>query len=199
MRKDQGYREAKMRLVQKLTGIDFLRMRLYPANKARDWFSAVDRYDKFDTVHSRFYAGKPISVFRWPHDNDTTFHALFYIGNYGEICYITMTAEPGQNVTQIMGLHFCQFSMMRKVGSSEFKGYHVNRIAKADIDKANVFGLMLPYKRQQFVFQQQYTVVYCDWDVLRCNDGGGTSKGFPSLHGDLYSYEYLNQYLDLLK
>ena len=61
MRTTQSYRETKMCLLQKLTGIDFLKQAFDDLSKGRAWYNGAHRYSTLEDVVERFVHGKPIS------------------------------------------------------------------------------------------------------------------------------------------
>ena len=62
MQTDQRYRETKMRLLHKFTGIDFLRTAYSDKEEEnRDWFKGAYRYESAHQILRSFMAGVPVS------------------------------------------------------------------------------------------------------------------------------------------
>ena len=77
MRTDQQYRETKMLLLHKLTGIDFLTLAYSEDTKnIRDWFTGSFRYKSASEILSRYMNGKVLSCSRNTEANDN-FHVFF--------------------------------------------------------------------------------------------------------------------------
>jgi hypothetical protein len=57
---------------------------------------------------------------------------------------------------------------------------------KSSLNMVN-YALMLPYSRRGFPFQNQFTLVYSDWEVLMCdNNAPDSMKGPVYVHRPLF-------------
>ena len=183
-----------MLLLQKLTALDWLELafdgEMDMTKIARDWFRGVHIHMSEEKVQESFLGGEPISVFRWSEDDKNVFQAAFYTMESSEVSYVTMTTDAATMFKQVMGVHFCRFNMKKE---EKNRGrVEVIKIRKKDLKRACDYGIMLPLKLNEGAFQLQYTVVYWDWDVLRCD---GSMKGFPAVDDNVFSADYLS-YLD---
>ncbi len=151
-----------MLLIQKLTVMNFMSMMFQKVDVyARDWFSGMFCHANVGDMQTRFLIGQTISVFQLTRNSDTTFHAVFNAGTSDMISYVTMRATQGEMFSQEIGLNFCWFSMEKELCDSVFK-----TIQRSELGSAITYGLMLPYVPKDTPFQQQYTVVFWDWDLL---------------------------------
>jgi hypothetical protein len=192
MRKTQSYRETKMRLLQKLTGIDWVEASFnYKEEGEREWFKGIYRYPKVDDVFKRYLRGEPISCFRMKEDSSC--HVAMYSGDTKTIRYLTFEATPSVMSTKLCGVHFSKFIVLKdNVNKALVRTIEKDQLAQ----KVDGYALMLPYKRDGVQFDKQFTLIYHDWDVFLCKDGI-SKKGFPVPDNDVFSEEYM-QYIDLL-
>ena len=78
--------------------------------------------------------------------------------------------------THETGMQFCRFECTEEVSS-------VKKSSLKIVD----YALMLPYSRRGFPFQNQFTLVYSDWEVLLCdNDAPIGNKGPVYVHRPLF-------------
>ena len=177
MRKTQSYRETKMRLLQKLTGIDFLKASFDEGIKReRDWFTGFHRYQEKGEIIDSFVEGVPISCFSGKEDG--LFYVAFYSGSTETINYLTVEARPSHFFIKECGAHFCAFRFQKEPSTQNVLVRTIKKSALEDM--VENYALMLPYKKQNVAFQNQFTLVYHDWDVLLCQEGC-CKKGLPTV------------------
>ncbi len=92
---------------------------------------------------------------------------------------------------QETGAHYCQFTWESNRGTDGKNHVSVVDTTKEDLDKQiEHCALMLPYNNLSKIFQRQFTLIYSDWDVLRCNSRD--QKGIPQLEKRVFTEEYIN-------
>jgi len=194
MRKDQQYRETKMLLLQKLWGIEMLEEQFNLMDEdvedvaPRKWFNGVHRYESKEKVISDFLAGTPISCFQSKSSSEDTFHVPFYGDDWSIIKYLTLKSHTSDMFIEETGIHFCQFRIEKEAGSNNAA---VTTISKKDLaDIMGDYAFILPYKKNNYQFQCQYTACYWDWHVLRCNSLV-SCKGLPAASADVFSTELI--------
>ena len=193
MRKDQTYRETKMRLLQKLAGLELLvevldeRDEEVQAGGTRDWFDGIHRYKSKKAIVENFVTGTPISCFRSKQCNDT-----FYVACYGEdytlISLVELKSRTSARTAQECGHHFCMFVLTKEVGTSTAATVVVSKDNLSDL--IGDYALLLPYSKKGQVFEKQYTVCYWDWQTLCC-DSPKPPEGFPRPDKDVFSSEMI--------
>ena len=167
MTKDPSYFESKMRLLQRITGLEFLEEEF--SSKAgntprNDIFIGYKVFDSKTTVQNRFTQGNALSCFCIDSKRDRV-HVAFKVAkqDYNLITYVTIFMR--YELKEEAGVHFREFEIQ---GTGE-----IERGSTRITD----FAIMLPYwNKNRFI--RQYTLIYSDWDVLR-NDGlqGRPTKG----------------------
>jgi len=188
MRRTQSFRETKLRLLHKLAGIEWL-SDLFTDDEpsARDWFKGSFRYESWKEILGRYASGQPISCAASV-DNDRHFHICYYAGDYEAMNYVTVEALPAANFVEVMGVIFCRFEFVAEDGKVK-----VHTVSKKDFKhRISSHALMLPYKRVGENFQNNFTLVYHDWDVLACNCASMSMKGHPVPARGVWSQEHLD-------
>jgi hypothetical protein len=188
MRRTQSFRETKLRLLHKLAGIEWL-SDLFTDDEpsARDWFKGSFRYESWKEILGRYASGQPISCAASV-DNDRHFHICYYAGDYEAMNYVTVEALPAANFVEVMGVIFCRFEFVAEDGKVK-----VHTVSKKDFKhRISSHALMLPYKRVGENFQNNFTLVYHDWDVLACNCASMSMKGHPVPARGVWSEEHLD-------
>ena len=200
MRKDQTYRKTKMLLLQKLAGIELLRDLFdeldedVAATAPHDWFKGLHRYESQECIIRSFVQGTtPLSCFRSKTCQDT-FHVAYYGGDHSLIKLITMKCRRTIMTVQESGLHFCKFVLAKEEGN---KHTAVMVVTKEELSGLiGDYALLLPYSKKDEEFQNQFTVCYSDWHVLRCRCMGPT-KGFPQPDKDVFVPELIESLTNL--
>ena len=188
MRKDQGYRLTKMRLLHKLVGLEWLALAYHRAGADRDWFKGYHIYNTQYEVLDRFQSGRPLSCFS-KEEGSSRVHVAYTDGS--GVSYITFKYETTSYYKEETGVQFCKFSTVH----DEHRNLVVETV-KQHSDLVGViatYAIMLPYKNDKHKFMEQYTLIYHDWDVLVCNTNDGKLKGIPFLQKSLFSQEYIQQ------
>lgn len=192
MRKDQTYRETKLRLLHKLFGIKVLSDNYdNTPDGERDWYIGYHVYESKSEVISRETNGKSISCFCTNNEKGEV-HVAFYDGEERNvtISYLTFAYNTTRCVVQDTGVHFCSFVFKKEDNSNNAK---VTRVGKKNFRSSIVsYALMLPFITKVEITYQQYTLVYWDWDVLRCEDAEH-KKGHPGAEKSVFEH-ILNLY-----
>lgn len=171
-RKNQQYREQKLTLLHRLYGIESLSSNLMGYQKGqRNWFRGYHRYESTNDIVSRFIEGKTLSCFRTSTDGDEV-HIAFYSGVRDVIAYLTLEYDVSSMHVQEAGVHFCAFGLKKddRTGSAAVSKINNHELQACVLD----YALMLPRAKKQ------YTLVYSDWEVLRCTTSA-RKKGIPIL------------------
>jgi hypothetical protein len=185
-----------MLLLQKLTGIDFVKA-AFDANEdgenKREWYIGYHRYSSVDDVIKRYCQGQPISCVR--SEDGNSFHVALYAKDTTMVNYLTFEPRPLVMTTKEFGIHFCNFIVRKEDGGSNKT--MVRTMTKASFkQKFADYALMLPYRRDGESFHKKFTLIYHDWDVLLCHNGIA-KKGAPVPDSSVFS-EVL-PYLQLLE
>ena len=193
MRKTQSYRETKMRLLQKLTGVDFLSFTFDGGKVQRDWFSGINKYHDLQEIVNDYVSGSPLSCFSG-NNEDGLFYICFFSGSNATISYLTLEASPSDLFIKDCGAHYCAFNFVKDTNNQVL----VKNTVEKDSLKGLVgsYALLLPFLKQGRAFQNQFTLVYHDWDVLPCQDGGLCKKGLPMVDHCVFNDQY-TEYLSL--
>lgn len=182
-RKDQTYRETKMRLLQKLTGIEFLAMGYASDSDKRNWFKGYHVFRNLKDVEDRIATGQAISCF----STQEGLHIAFHQGEAPDsnvISYVTVVYDNTDFHIQETGVHFCRFVLK---GKSDSGTVPVSTKTKGEVQSSIInYSLMLPFKKKGHPFLQQFTLVYDDWEVLRCKDGQKT-KGPAAIDNRVFA------------
>ena len=188
MRKCQLYREGKIRLLYKLTGMEFLNEEYEDVHARCDRYKGYHVFPNKSAVENRFLKGCPLSCFCLD-GRCNEVHVAFKIdeheqrGDEREITYLSFRYQTSQMYTHYTGLQFCQFVCTDEVSS----------VMKSSLNIVN-YALMLPYSRRGFPFQSQFTLVYSDWKVLLCdNNAPDSMKGPVYVHRPLFE-DVLSQF-----
>lgn len=186
MRKCQLYREGKIRLLHKLTGMEFLNREYVSASTRPDRYKGYHVFQNKSEVEDRFKSGKPLSCFRLDGDCNAV-HVAFtrgepeQRGDEHEVTFLSFRYHTSQMYTHETGMQFCRFECTNEVSS----------VRKTSLNLLD-YALMLPYSKMGFPFQRQFTLVYSDWDVLLCdNNDPDSSKGPVSVHSPLFECDVL--------
>ena len=189
-----------MLLLQKLAGIDLLRDFFDEIDEdvedtgPREWFCGLHRYDTKKSIVNIFVNGGAISCFR-SKTCQHTFHMAFYAGDCGLIKLLTVKSKPACLPAHECGLHFCKFILEKELGSDNIA---VTTIAKEELcGLAGDYTILLPYCKDGHDFLQQYTVVHCDWHVLRCNSSA-QPKGFPAPDKNVFHTELIESLTNMV-
>ena len=194
MRKTQSYRETKMRLLQKLNVIEEVMNVSFGSDhhddQERIWFKGYHVFTSKQEVVKRFLRGEPLSVFTLKGEKNKV-HAAFSSGKRFTLQYLTLEYDRTRLHIQETGAHFCQFRLENHTGTDGKSHVSVvNSTNEELMDKVEYHALMLPYSNVLETFQRQYTLVYSDWDVLKCT--GPNDKGIPQAEKRVFTDEYIN-------
>ena len=191
MRTTQSYRETKMILLQKLTGVDFLSFTFDDVKGQRDWFSGIYKYHDEMEIVKDYVSGSPLSCFSGK-EEDGMFYICFFSRSNATISYLTLEAKPSDLFIKDCGAHYCVFKFMKDTDNKIV----VNTVEKGSLKElVGSYALLLPFLKQGRDFQKQYTLVYNDWDVLLCQEGH-CKKGLPVVDHCVFNESYIG-YLSL--
>ncbi len=181
MQKCQLYREGKIRLLHKLSGMAFLNKEYENVHAPRDRYNGYHVFSNKSAVEKRFIKGEPLSCFRLD-VNSNVVHVAFNrdeperSGDEREVTFLSFRCQISQMYTHETGMQFCRFDCTEEVSS-------VKKSSLKIVD----YALMLPYSRRGFPFQKQFTLVYSDWEVLLCDNNAPIgNKGPVYVHRPLF-------------
>ena len=182
MRKCQMYREGKIRLLHKLTGMEFLNREYASVFTWLDWFKGYHVFQKQSEVKDRFRSGEPLSCFCLDGDCNEV-HVAFTRGepeqrrDEHKVTFLSFCYHTSQMYTHETGMQLCRFECTNEV----------SLVRKTSLNVLD-YALMLPYSKRGFPFQKQFTLVYSDWEVLLCdNSDPDNNKGPISVHLPLFA------------
>ena len=189
--RNQTYRETKMRLLHKLAGLEWLEYAYKGSKKKeRHWFKGYKVYNTREDIILRFQKGRPISCFG-SKTGGKNLHVAYEGRSRFEVEYVTIECNTQSMNAVEMGVHFCQFRFVSDTrGELVVEETTTANLRDNIVDDRN--ALMLPYKKDNIQFQNQYTLVYHDWDALVCDDSE-EEKGFPSVDYNLFGDKYTEQ------
>ena len=178
--KDNNYRAARLEALHKhnvITG--WLGEEFDPDSTAtHDYFGGIFRYKDNDDIIKDLKSGwVPISCAR-SKQSQTSFHIFSSDGQEGYVKCITVEMISPELYIQKSGMHFCQFRLEKKRDDESL--VEIKKIYKTELeDMVDGYALLLPYRTSDNDFESKFTLVYSDWEVLRCDIG--TKKGHPSM------------------
>ena len=173
MQKCQLYREGKIRLLHKLTGMAFLNEEYDDGHARCDRYKGYHVFPNKSAVENRFLKGEPLSCFCLDGSCNEV-HVAFnrdkpeQRGDECEVTFLSFCYHTSQMYTHDTGMQFCHFVCTDEVSS----------VKKSSLNIVD-YALMLPYSRSGFLFQSQFTLVYSDWEVLLCDNNAPDSKKGP--------------------
>ena len=181
MRKTIQYFKTKLLHIHRVKGFRGLREAFFGESEKRDWYRGHYVFDKEEDIMRRFQEGKPLSCFVFEHQPGAVhvaYESPFYQDKANnEFRYLSFDINSAEWTNKIMGVHFSQFTLR--------EGYSIGNKRQTNTCS---HALMLPYWK--FIggrrrFEQQFTLVYSDWEVLR-NDLDG-NKGFATVDYSLFN------------
>lgn len=177
------YFSTKLGMIHKRAGLRFLNNE-YRIKANDDRYKGYHCFSDKGEVQMRFDNGKPLSCFVLDGNFDQVHVAYHskngrYISNRGSgsVTFTTFKYSTSDLHYKEAGVHFCRFVQI----SDE-------RTEKLDMLNITHYALMLPLlqPRKDVPFQRQFTLIYDDWDVLRC-DMPIKRKGKASTKNDLFN------------
>lgn len=183
MRKDQQYRETKLKLLHKLKGLRMVGEYFKQGKEGvRDWFKGYHVYGSKDEVIASLTKGEPLSCFvtkRATTEEVQEVHVAFTHDRSETVSYLTIEYNTSTLFQQECGVQFCRFAC-KKDGANNAVVTHT---LPADLQIVD-YALMLPYHKKGFSFASQFTLVYEDWEVLRCTDA--VKKGRAAVEEEVF-------------
>ena len=192
MRKDEQYRETKMRLLHRLVGIESLASSFNgeEGDDERHWFKGFHVYPSRETVLAKFQKGDPLSCFCLNEEDE---RALVHVAYKDQekrdttVSYLTFSYDISK-VTNDTGIDFCPFTIEQEKNSVHAAA---SRVDKVKLQKNIVsYALMLPYKTKNGagVSFQTYTLIYSDWEVLSSCSDLPANKGPVPVHESVFRH-----------
>ena len=170
MRKSQSYRNTKLRLIHKRSGMKWLEQDgfgMCPKGQGENRFSGYKEYSSLEEVRDLLSRGKPISCFSLDNDHKRV-HVAFrqQETNRLTVSYLSLKCNLSRTV-QNTGTHFCRFEVAATTLNKD----------KATLNTTD-YAIMLPLTCGTSPCDSGlYTLVYSDWHVLRCSEKKGVEKG----------------------
>jgi hypothetical protein len=186
MRKNQTYRETKLTLLHKLKGLRMVSEYFNSVTDERDWFKGYHVYCSKKEVTDRLMSGKPLSCFLTTMATTGDVQEVHVAFLHGEdhrdntISYLTIEYNTSLLYQQECGVQFCRFACKQDPDNHAV----VTHTPRADLQIVN-YALMLPYHKRAYTFRRQFTLVYEDWEVLRCSDR--VKKGRAAVDQQVFS------------
>ncbi len=189
MRRTQSYRQTKMLLLQKLSGIELLGSACLDKNlPPREWFKGIHRYQSMDEILKRFVSGKPIACAA-SKDCKETFHICYFADDCDLISYISAKSQTSNLHARETGVHFCKFMLVKELMGDSVAV--TTKLKKDFMEEIGDFALMMPYMKEKQLFQKQYTLIFFDWDVLQLNSTASSVKGYPAPCPGVFSNDFM--------
>ena len=172
MRKSQLYRVSKLRLIHKRSGMKWLEQFGFSIGhnhqgESRKWFTGYKEYSSEQEVKDLLSRGKPMSCFSLDGDHKRV-HIAFKQKETRciSVSYLTLECKKSP-IVRDTGTHFCPFEMT---------GTKLNK-QRADMNVTD-YSIMMPLACGKNSFTScLYTLIYSDWQVLRCSEDKGAGKG----------------------
>ena len=167
------YFVTKLRNLHIKEGLKYVMKEKQPV-KGREWYRGYHCFDSKKVVLDRFNTGEVLSCFVLNHDYGTVHvayrDAATCKGGGDDLAFASFTYSTISLSCQVSGVQFCKFHCSKE--STTAKKQELNITDHA---------ILLPYiqSKRDRVFQKQFTLIYSDWEVLRC-DGQG-KKGIVSI------------------
>lgn len=165
-------------MLHKRAGLKFLRY-MFRSNdkKVRNWYKGYHSFRNKHDVLNRFNEGKPLSCFVIDGDTSQVHVAYTHCDRDYDITYATFTCSTSVLHKKEVGMHFCRFECINELTSARKQDLNITDVA-----------LMLPYIHtgDDIRFQKQFTLIYSDWEVLRC-DLPTIRKGTASTNNRLFA------------
>lgn len=179
MRKDVSYFCTKLEKLHKSNGLRFLKEE-YSEKPKNNRYKGYHCFKDRGEVKMRYDEGKPLSCFVLDGNFDqvhVAYNTNFRSSTRGNITYTTFKYKTSDLHKKEAGVHFCRFALQDEDSTKS-------------VDTLNIthYALMLPYLHPSTngAFEKQFTLVYSDWDVLRC-DLPEKKKGKVSTRNNLFN------------
>ena len=160
MRKNKEYFATKLTKLHKNAGLKFLGSAFYPTDNCGERNKRYHCFPNQADVITRFEDGKPLSCFFLDDDFNKVHVAYNVVGT--DCSYASFECLPSSLHTKESGVHFCKFKCIQEHSTAKKNELNITHEA-----------LMLPYivpaRHHRVEFQKQFTLIYSDWDVLRCD------------------------------
>jgi hypothetical protein len=175
-RKTTSYLETKMNFLQKLYAIDLIadQMNNEDAEKLKHLGNInFYRYLSKEDIQTRIEEGLPISSFVI----DGLLAAAYGKQRNGKVNFVYIDAEENHVSVDDCGFIFSKIYLSDQCDSGTWEEIE---------ELIHCYCLLLPFKKRNKTFEQEYAVVCSDWDVI-CN---GT-KCIPKLSKQVFSVNVL--------
>lgn len=180
-----------MLLLYKLRFIALMKLLFFTDGEIedRDWFKGYHVFASKQEVVKRFVDGKALSCF-YKNGERNRLYVAFSVEKRFTFHLLCITYDTSSWHIQESGVHFCKFRLENVVSTDGKR--HVKVLEQQDRKslKETIAGyaLMLPYKRKNQKFRQQFTLMHADWEVLNCT--GSSSKTRATIEARLYDDGY---------
>lgn len=170
MRKSQSYRNTKLRLIHKRSGMKWLEQdgfHISPDCQGENRFRGYTVYSSAHSVMDLLSSGKPVSCFSLDGDHQSV-HIAFKEKETRDVTvsYLTLKSKLVR-IVRNTGTHFCPFEIAETTLNKEKAKLNVT-------DYAVILPLICGTSSHD---SGLYTLVYSDWHVLRCCETTGVGKG----------------------
>lgn len=175
--RNQQYRETKMRGLHKNNGIELLFIGCNQSKGKRHWFRGHHVYDSKTAVIDRFRAGKPLSCFCLEQSEVTEeVHVAFTEEDKRGVTlkYLTFRLQCNTRHVQDTGVHFLPFVLQTEEKSPfpKVTSEDINVLRSKIVSHALMLPLVNTNPGSHTQLFYHFTLVYSDWEVLRCTIGG---------------------------
>ena len=142
------YCEGKIRLLHKLTGMEFLKREYVSVFTRPDQYKGYHVFQNKSEVEDRFRSGEPLSCFHLDGDCNAVHDAFTrgepeQRGDEHEVTFLSFCYYTLQMYTHETGMQFCRFECTNEV----------SLVRKPSLNLLD-YALMLPYSKIGFPFQR---------------------------------------------
>ena len=167
------YFVTKLRNLHIKEGLNYVMKEKQPV-KRREWYRGYHCFDSKKVVLDRFKTGQVLSCFVLNHNYEEV-HVAYRDnavrrGGGDDLAFASFTYSTHTLCCQEAGVQFCKFTCSKEFTTAKKQELNITDHA-----------IMLPYIQSKVgrVFQKKFTLIYSDWEVLRCD--GQSKKGIVSI------------------
>lgn len=178
LRRAVEYFVSKLRNLHIKEGLNYVKNEKDPVKRG-EWFRGYHCFESKKVVHDRFERGQALSCFVL-NNNYGEVHVAYRTNascrGGDDLYFATFHCSTLTLPVQESGVHFCKFTCSKELTTAK----------KQDLNITD-YALMLPYiqTRKDRVFQKQFTLIYSDWEVLRCDLE--SKKGLVSINNNNFN------------
>ena len=167
LRKTQTYLSKKLILLHKMTAFNWMINQFDIPDDTHYKPRLFYVYKSKNSILEKFRSGDCISGFHLE-EYPQQVNVAYADGRFN-IHFMAFTFSFGVSRVSLCGMFYCKFS--------EIDMPPIRTTKKEVFDITDIGALMVPYSDPKTDFNNQYSIVYSDWDVLRSNG----QKGLPEL------------------